>query len=529
MFLKKLFVMLVLLGTLVHANDCPKWFPMPALDGLVVVLPIYDESITASDMDCDEIVDSLDEDIDGDGVSNALDAFPLNSSETTDTDGDGIGNNADLDDDNDGDSDVDEIVAGSNSLDPNSSLENTHFIITVETNNTGTSTDTEFTIPIDLLSDLFIARYNYNVDCDNDGRNEAIGVTGDYTCSYDSAGIYTIVIKDNTGTREGFSAISFGNGGDKEKLIGINQWGTGKWTSMYMAFSGCSKLNDAGGAAIDRPDLSRVLSMTWMFAKASEFNQDIGNWDTSAVIDMSDMFREASVFNQNIGDWNTSAVTNMNTMFYKATAFNQDIGNWDTGAVTGMSWMFGDAKAFNQNIGDWNTSAVTNMSHMFYKAKVFNQDIGDWDTSAVTNISWMFGDAKAFNQNIGDWDTSAMRDMNTMFYRATAFNQDIRNWDTSAVKDMSNMFREASKFNQNIGDWDTSAVKNMKLMFYSASLFNQNIGDWDTNAVTNMHAMFFLASAFTNQDLSAWNVTNVTKHNAFLSGTGEHNIEPNWP
>jgi len=72
MFLKKLFVIFVLLGTLVHANDCPKWFPMPALDGLVVVIPLYDESITAPDMDCDEVVDSLDDDIDGDGVPNLL-------------------------------------------------------------------------------------------------------------------------------------------------------------------------------------------------------------------------------------------------------------------------------------------------------------------------------------------------------------------------------------------------------------------------------------------------------------------------
>ena len=41
-------------------------------------------------------------DIDGDGVSDSQDAFPLNDSEAFDTDGDGIGNNADTDDDGDG-------------------------------------------------------------------------------------------------------------------------------------------------------------------------------------------------------------------------------------------------------------------------------------------------------------------------------------------------------------------------------------------------------------------------------------------
>ena len=45
-------------------------------------------------------------DADGDGVIDALDAFPNDPGETTDTDRDGAGNNSDLDDDNDGAADV---------------------------------------------------------------------------------------------------------------------------------------------------------------------------------------------------------------------------------------------------------------------------------------------------------------------------------------------------------------------------------------------------------------------------------------
>ena len=95
---------------------------MPSNDGLVVVLPLYNENITEPDLDCDGIVDTLDPDIDGDGVVNASDAFPLNSNESVDTDGDGIGNNAERDDDNDGYTDSEEILAGSNPLDENSTL-----------------------------------------------------------------------------------------------------------------------------------------------------------------------------------------------------------------------------------------------------------------------------------------------------------------------------------------------------------------------------------------------------------------------
>jgi len=118
---------ILLIFTLTHVaygyNTCPKWFPLPN-NGLVVVIPIYDESITESDLDCDGVIDTIDLDIDGDGVSNELDAFPTNANESVDTDGDNIGNNVDQDDDNDGYSDAEEIAAGSDPLDANSTPEN---------------------------------------------------------------------------------------------------------------------------------------------------------------------------------------------------------------------------------------------------------------------------------------------------------------------------------------------------------------------------------------------------------------------
>ena len=56
------------------------------------------------------------DDYDGDGVVNSLDAFPLDAGETVDTDSDGIGNNADTDDDGDGFSDEQEVIDGTNPL-----------------------------------------------------------------------------------------------------------------------------------------------------------------------------------------------------------------------------------------------------------------------------------------------------------------------------------------------------------------------------------------------------------------------------
>jgi surface protein len=342
-----------------------------------------------------------------------------------------------------------------------------HFVITVKTDNTGTSTDTQFTIP------TVGSGYNYNVDCDNDGANEASAQTGNYTCDYGTGneGTYTVVIKDNSGAGTGFPRIYFNNGGDKDKLLTIEQWGTGSWTSMEEAFYGCSNLIMP---VSDAPDLSSVTNMSQMFRNATAFNGNISSWDTSHVTTMGYMFYEATAFNQDIGSWNTAAVTDMGYMFTWATAFNQDIGGWDTAAVTDMRSMFLMATAFNQDIGSWDTVAVTSMRGMFSSASAFNQDIGGWDTAAVTDMRSMFSSATAFNQSIGSWDTSNVTTMGYMFYGATAFNQDIGSWDTAAVTNMRWMFANTSSFNQDIGSWNVGALTNAASMFISATLSTAN-------------------------------------------------------
>ncbi len=392
------------------------------------------------------------------------------------------------------------------------------FVITIKTDNPGVSADNEFTIP------TIREGYNYNVDCNNDGVNEVTAQTGDYTCVYPQAGTYTIRIKDNSGARTGFPRIFFfedvlGTSSDAGKLLTIEQWGTGKWTSMNSAFRGCVNLV---GQATDTPDLSNVTDMSSMFNGASTFNQDIGDWNTANVTDMSDMFNGASTFNQDIGSWDTANVGNMRTMFHEASAFNQDISGWNTANVGNMSFMFVRASAFNQDIGGWNTASVTDMSGMFSDAYAFNHDIGGWNTANVTDMSGMFSYASAFNQDIGSWDTASVTDMNDMFRLASIFNQDIGDWNTASVTDMSRMFADASAFNQDIGGWNTASVTNMFQLFVRASAFNQDIGGWNTASVNRMHGMFAGASAF-NQDIGGWNTANVTDMSWMFAGASAFN------
>jgi len=63
---------------------------------------------------------------------------------------------------------------------------------------------------------------------------------------------------------------------------------------------------------------------------------------------------------------------------------------------------------------------------------------------------------------------------------------------------------------------------------FMLSSFNRNIEGWNTSSVINISSMFKGTSSFTNQDLSNWNVSNVTIHTDFMTGAGTGNTEPIW-
>ncbi|MFN8344055.1 MAG: BspA family leucine-rich repeat surface protein, partial [Spirosomataceae bacterium] len=348
------------------------------------------------------------------------------------------------------------------------------FITTWKTDNTGSSGSTNAT---SLRIPTTGTGYNYDVDWNNDGIYDEFGLTGDATHNYGTAGTYQVAIRGS------FPRIYFYDGGDRLKLLSVDQWGAIVWTSMASAFQGCSNLTEQ---AADAPDLSGVTDMSAMFADCSSLNQDLSNWTTAAVTKMSGMFFNATAFNQNIGNWNTAAVTDMSFMFSGAAAFNQPIGNWTTNAVTDMSWLFDRARAFDQNIGGWNTEKVTTMAGMFGSATAFNQPIGNWNTEKVTDMTGMFYNATVFNQNIAynpstnKWNTAAVTAMGYMFYDAAAFNQNIGNWNTAAVTDMSQMFKNAAAFNQNIGTWSLNANVDMRTMLDNCGM---NLANYDATLI----------------------------------------------
>ena len=304
------------------------------------------------------------------------------------------------------------------------------FMITVKTDNTGGSSDTQFIIGTSGEG------YNYNIDCNNDSTPEATAQTGNYTCNYASAGTYTIRIIDNAGDGTGFPHYH-NYYDDREKLLSIEQWGTGKWNSMNNSFY--SAINVVINAT-DVPDLSNVKNMSAMFYGATSANPDVSNWNTSSVEDMSHMFDSADSANPDVSNWNTSSVTTMFGMFQVTTSANPDVSHWDTSHVTNMGNMFYAATSANPDVSNWDTSSVKEMTSMFAIATSANPDVSNWDTSSVIAMNSMFSEATSANPDVSHWDTSKVSYMDSMFLSATSANPDVSNWNISSLTDASYMF-----------------------------------------------------------------------------------------
>lgn len=422
------------------------------------------------------------------------------------------------------------------------------FTTTWQTDNPGTSASNQITIPTTG------AGYNYEIDWGDGSIN--INVLGDITHTYPSAGMYTVKIRGS------FPGIYFNDGGDKEKILSVENWGANSWTSMEAAFFGCINLAvnatdapDLSGATslaqtfkgatafnntINSWDVSTIMNLTETFSQAINFNQDLSGWTTTAVelmdatfsqsgfnmpidawdvsnvISMESMFAE-SPYNQPLSSWTTTSLLSMDSMFANNLDFNQDISSWNVSSVTNMQGVFLNAQQFNMPLASWVVTSAQTMEGMFSSAEMFNQPIGTWTVNSVTNMSGMFTNAISYNQDISLWDVGMVTNMSNMFSGAEVFDQDLSGWDVGQVTDMSFMFAGAEVFNQDISGWITTSVTTTENMFNNALLFNQDIGGWNVSMVNTMEEMFTAAEAF-DQDIGSWDITNVTAMDNMFTG-----------
>jgi len=262
------------------------------------------------------------------------------------------------------------------------------FTIEVKTDNAGTSNDNQFQFTgaqgdydvVAKQNDIVVATFN--------------DLSGEQTITLPSSGIY--VLEVSAKEVNGFNRIAFDNGGDKDNIIDIKQWGEVAWSSFERAFFGCSNMLVT---ATDIPDLSLVTSMNRMFRNTSIANPDTSNWDVSSVTDMSFMFLSATSANPNTSNWDVSNVTDMILMFFFASSANPDVSNWDVSSVTNMSNMFYKATSANPNTSNWDVSNVVSMSRMLEDSNLSVENLTacyeNWSQlNLQQNVSFSAGSTK---------------------------------------------------------------------------------------------------------------------------------------
>lgn len=407
------------------------------------------------------------------------------------------------------------------------------FVSAWKTDNPGTSTSTQITVPTTSAG-----TYDCVVDWGDD-TTSTITTYNDaaWTHTYPVAGTYTVKIY---GT---FTGINFNNGGDRRKLIGISNWGVLRLGDSGTHFYGCSNLSITatdvlGGITnlsstfrssgvttipnISDWDVSAVAAFNSMF-QGSNFNQAI-TWTTTAATNMTSMFNgtgfssqitfsklatNATSMFQGCASLNTapiftdtSSCTTFTSMFQNCTTFNKPL-TWTTTAATDMTSMFNGCTAFNSLITF--SKLATNATSMFRTCSALNTAPVFDDTSTCTTFTTMFQSAIAFNKPL-TWTTTAATNMTFMF-NATALNSTIT--FSKLATNATGMFQNITAFNTAPVFADTSSCTTFTSMFQGSANFNKPL-TWTTTSATNMTSMFQSCTNFNSAVTFSKLATNAT-------------------
>jgi len=168
----------------------------------------------------------------------------------------------------------------------------------------------------------------------------------------------------------------------------------------------------------------------------AEFNQDVstdsvnGYWEMDRVVGMSSLFGGATNFNQDLSNWNVGACTNFSNLFSSCSSFNNlgvggtgvGLDTWNVSSALNMAGMFLNCASFDQYIGSWNVSGVTSMESMFQNANNFDQDISGWNTSSVTTMRRMFFNrTPAFSYSVASWNIASLQNASEFINVSSAF------------------------------------------------------------------------------------------------------------
>ena len=189
------------------------------------------------------------------------------------------------------------------------------------------------------------------------------------------------------------------------------------------------------------------------------------------------------------------------------------------------------------NWGDGNITTDDNRIHTYATAGTYTIQV---DGSGITSMNQTTGgsnSARTYLTGCTSFGEIGLTSLNYAFWGCSILTSAPSSLpSTSIITEVARIFDGASIFNQNVSGWNVSNVTNFSGMFFVAQLFNNgdsgnngaNPLSWGsaTLSATDMSDMFHNAYAF-NQRVDGWDVTNVTiMSNMFNNAYAFNNGDP---
>ena len=374
----------------------------------------------------------------------------------------------------------------------------------------------------------------------------------------------------------------------------IEDWNLSNVTTLKSMFAGATVYNQP----LNNLDVSHIADFSGMFSGSIAFNYPLGRWNLSSITDsntaMLNIFDNSglgcSTYAETLEGWNMNQSTPNNIRLGVANvSYGNNVVTARNNLQTSKGWIFmGDllsagcdgADASGRYITVWDTRIpTTNATPLDIVTNIVGSNVTiDWEevgntsnqgtlpglsgtvgnpvrvtglphagvyrlkatitTDPALNMS-MSGSDKERLLYVEQWGTTPWKslygafggaknmrvvatdipdftqfdgNMQGMFQNCSllAYIPNINSWNMSKAIlmgpsgwDDGGMFQGAIIFNQDISGWDVSNVTTMSGMFADAKLFNQDISGWDVSNVTTMSNMFKGASSF-NQPIGLW-------------------------
>ena len=174
---------------------------------------------------------------------------------------------------------------------------------------------------------------------------------------YAAAGTYYVVIRGK------LSGWQFNNGGDKNLITEISEWGI-LVLSKGSAFYGCSNLDVT---AIDAPRVNgtSVLFRTFRDCLSLTSIGSIFGWNGSNLNGLgNDFIFNCILFSQDLGALNVSLLTAASYMFYNTDSYDHSFAFWDLLSMTAMTSFMQNSTGLSKSNYDatligWNNNPNT--------------------------------------------------------------------------------------------------------------------------------------------------------------------------